>query len=127
MARNLSNVDYRHRLALIAETDTEPIGVVRYEPTNDPELVELGLVVVDDWQNRGLGRILLRVILRAAESNGIHRFRADILAENRRMLSLLASESQIQTWESGAGVTTVSFTSRSNDIALDTVPRTGSR
>jgi RimJ/RimL family protein N-acetyltransferase len=112
MAHYLSNVDYRHRLALIAETDIQPVGVARYDCTNDPDLVELGLAIVDDWQNRGLGRILLREILRAAEENGIHRFCADVLAENRRMLRLLATESQIQNWKTEAGVTTVSLTSR---------------
>ena len=112
MAHHLSNVDYVHRLALIAESDMEPVGVGRYEPTHDPDLVELGLVIVDDWQNRGLGRILLRELLRAAEGNGIHRFCADVLGENRRMLHLLATEAQIHDWDTGAGVTTVSLTSR---------------
>jgi RimJ/RimL family protein N-acetyltransferase len=112
MARKLSNVDYQRRLALIAEAGGEPIGVVRYESTEDPAQAELGLVVVDDWQNRGLGRILLREILRAAEGNGIHRFRADILAENHRILRLLATEAQIEDSESGAGVTTISLTAR---------------
>jgi RimJ/RimL family protein N-acetyltransferase len=79
MARYLSSVDHRVRVALIAESDSEPIGVARYEPTNDPDSVELGLIVVDDWQNRGLGRLLLREIFRAAEANGIHRFYAHVL------------------------------------------------
>jgi RimJ/RimL family protein N-acetyltransferase len=112
MAHYLSNVDYRYRLALIAETEMEPIGVVRYERTDDPDLVELGLIVVDDWQNRGLGRILLRKILRAAERNGFHRFLAYVLAGNRRMLRLLETEGQIQNWKTEAGVIAVSLTSR---------------
>jgi RimJ/RimL family protein N-acetyltransferase len=112
MVRHLSNVDYCHRLALIAETEMEPVGVARYEPTTDPGLVELGLVIVDGWQNRGLGRILLREILRAAEGNGIHRFCAEVLGENHRMLHLLATEARIQDCKTEAGVTTVSFTSR---------------
>ena len=112
MAHYLSNVDYHYRLALIAETEFEPIGVVRYERTDDPDLVELGLIIVDDWQNRGLGRILLRKILRAAEGNGFHRFLAYLLAGNRRMLRLLETEGQIQDWKIEAGVTTVSLTSR---------------
>jgi RimJ/RimL family protein N-acetyltransferase len=112
MAHHLSNVDYCRRLALIAETDVEPIGVARYEPTEDPDQAELGLVVVDDWQNRGLGRILLREILRAAEGNGIHRFRADVLAENRRMLRLLATDTHIEHWKTEGCVTTISLTPR---------------
>ena len=112
MARNLANVDYFHRLALIAEAGIEPVGVARYAPTNDPELVELGMLIVDDWQNRGLGRILLRKILHGAEGNGIHRFCAEVLAENRRMLRLLAAECQIQNWKTEAGVTSVSLIAR---------------
>ncbi len=112
MARYLSNVDNRDRLALIAETDNEPVGVARYEPTNDPGLVELSLIVVDDWQDRGIGRILLREVFRAAEGNGIHRFCAHVLSENRRMLRLLVTEGQIQGSKTAAGVTTVWLTAR---------------
>ena len=107
MARHLSNVNATDRLALVAETGDQHIGVARYERTDDPDVVELALVIVDDWQNRGLGRILLREILRAAGRNGIHRFRADVLAENRRMMRLLATEGRILDRKTGAGVTTV--------------------
>jgi GNAT superfamily N-acetyltransferase len=112
MARYLSSVDHRNRVALIAETETEPIGVARYELTNDPDAVELGLLVVDAWQNRGLGRILLREIFRAAEENGIRRLCAYVLGENTRMLRLLASESQIQDSTVEAGIIALSFTAR---------------
>ncbi len=110
MARYLSSVDHCNRAALIAETDGEPIGVARYEVTKDAGSVELGLLVIDAWQNQGLGRILLREILRAAEENGIHRFCAYVLGENRRMLRLLASECQIQNSTVEAGMVALSFT-----------------
>src|SRR5437899_5669569 len=80
MARYLANAHYVNRMALIAETGSEFLGVARYERTEDPDVVELGLVIVDEWQNRGLGRIMLREILEVAKKNGIHRFRADVLA-----------------------------------------------
>jgi RimJ/RimL family protein N-acetyltransferase len=83
------------------------VGVGRYERTPDPEVVELGLVVLDEWQNRGLGRVLLRETLRVAQSNGIHRFRADVLSENRRMLRLLATEAEVVSRKMEAGVTTL--------------------
>jgi GNAT superfamily N-acetyltransferase len=110
MARYLSSVDQCNRVALIAETDIEPIGVARYEPTNDPDSVELGLIVVDDWQNRGLGRILLREVFHVAEGKGIHRFCAHVPGENRRMLHLLATEGQIHDSKIEAGMITLSFT-----------------
>ena len=112
MARYLSSVDQCNRVALVAETDIEPIGVARYEPTNDPDSVELGLIVVDDWQNRCLGRILLREIVLAAEANCIHRFCAHILGENRRMLRLLATQGQIHDSKIEAGTITLTFTPR---------------
>ena len=110
MARYLSHLDSVDRFALVAEVNSELAAVARYERTAEPGLVELGLVVLDAWQNRGLGRILLREIMQAAERNGIHRFRADVLAENRRMLRLLATEAHIYDRKTEAGVTTLFLT-----------------
>lgn len=107
MARYLANVNYTNRMAVVAEADGELMGVARYERTNDPDVVELGLVVGDQWQGRGLGRILLREIVHAAERNGIRRLRADVLSENRRMLRLLAEECKILERKTEAGITTL--------------------
>jgi GNAT superfamily N-acetyltransferase len=104
MARYLANVNQTNRMALVAEAQGEPVGVGRYERTNDPEVVDLALVVLDEWQNRGLGRILLRETFKAGKSNGISKFRADVLAENRRMLRLLAQESEILERKTEAGI-----------------------
>jgi RimJ/RimL family protein N-acetyltransferase len=112
MARHLANVNETNRLALAAEVDSEVVAIARYEPLMDSDAVELALVVADAWQNRGLGRILLRAILGAAEANGIHRFRADVLAENRRMLRLLATEGDIYDRKTEAAVSTLLFTAR---------------
>jgi GNAT superfamily N-acetyltransferase len=64
-AHLFANVDYRRRLALVAEHPTdgaepELISVGRYEPTERPDTAELAFVIQDGWQGRGLGRILLR-------------------------------------------------------------------
>jgi RimJ/RimL family protein N-acetyltransferase len=112
MARYLANVNYTNRMALVAEARGEPIGVGRYERTSDPHVVELGLVVVDQWQGRGLGRILLREIVKAAVSRGIRRFRADVLSENRRMLRLLAEECEIIERKTETGITTLLLNAR---------------
>jgi GNAT superfamily N-acetyltransferase len=134
MAWRFSHVNYTNRMALVAETaDSDPpqlMAVGRYERTRpesarsgppDPEptvesnnnsnqhsdTAELGLVVLDQWQGLGLGRILLRQILAVAARNGITRFTADILAENRRMLHLLATEARVIQSKSSGGVTTL--------------------
>lgn len=128
MAWRFSHVNYTNRMALVAETaDSDPpqlMAVGRYErtqhepthappheSTNDPDIAELGLVVLDQWQGRGLGRILLRQTLAVAASNGITRFTADILADNRRMLHLLATEARVVQSKSSGGVTTLLLSS----------------
>lgn len=110
MARYLAHANVTNRFALVAEIGADLAAVARYERTSDPGVVELGLVVLDAWQNRGLGRIMLRGILDVAERNGIQRFRADVLAENRRMLHLLTSEGVISERKTEAGVVTLFFT-----------------
>ena len=42
----------------------------------------------DRWQGKGLGTALFTELLRVAESRGIRVFRADVLADNARMLDL---------------------------------------
>jgi RimJ/RimL family protein N-acetyltransferase len=110
-AWRFSHVDYTSRMALVAEcADSNPPGLIaiaRYERSEEPGVVELGLVVLDPWQNRGLGRIMIRALLEAAARNGISRFRAEILSDNRRMLHLLATEAHILESKSQSGITTV--------------------
>ena len=43
----------------------------------------------DAWQRRGLGTILLSALLEHAESRGITRFLAYVLADNHRMMRLV--------------------------------------
>ena len=98
-ARFLAAVDHRRRFALVAEDAGVPeptlVGVARYEPWPDDETVELAVVVQDSWQGRGLGTLLLQDLMHAAELNGIRRFRAYVLAENRRMLHLLSRHGDV--------------------------------
>ena len=97
-AHFLANVDYDRRLALVAEDVTAPatrlIGVARYEPGGD-DIAEIALVVEDTWQGKGVGTRLLTELFRAAAENGITRFRAFTLADNRRMLGLLARHADV--------------------------------
>lgn len=76
----------------------------RYEPTEDEGTVEMAFVVEDRWQNKGLGTILLKDLLRAAEARGIRRFRAYVLAENERMLRLLSRHAHILEQKTERGV-----------------------
>ncbi len=115
-AHHFAHVDYRSRMALVAERSLEwrpeLIGVARYEPSGEEDTAEVALVVQDYWQGKGLGTILLQDILRAAEANDIRRFCAQVLADNGRMLRLLAAQTHITQQETRRGVTEVSFRRR---------------
>src|SRR5712692_771247 len=121
-ARAFANVDYRQRMAVVAEVDDgqepELIGVARYGPSDEATTADIGLVVADGWQGLGLGSLLLEEILRAGEQRGIHEFSADVLTENRRALRLLARHTAITRRTVASGVTSVVFGRRA-DSALE--------
>ena len=118
-----ANVDYVRRLALVAERETvagwQLIAVGRYEPAGEPETAEVAFVVEDSWQGRGLGGILLDAVLGAAEARGIRRFRAYVLADNHRMLRLLATRTQVEERKTEEGVTGLWF----RRVPADATPR----
>ena len=121
-AHAFANVDYRQRMAVVAEVDDgqepELIGVARYGPSDEATTADVGLVVADGWQGLGLGSLLLEEILRAGEQRGIHEFSADVLTENRRALRLLARHTAITRRTVASGVTSVVFGRRA-DSALE--------
>jgi RimJ/RimL family protein N-acetyltransferase len=112
-ARFLAAVDHQRRFALIADDGDPPtlVAVARYEPLPDAkETVELAVVVEDRWQGKGLGTLLLRELLRAAEVNGILRFRAYVLADNRRMLHVLTRQTEVLERRLERGVVELTLT-----------------
>jgi len=107
-ARILANVDYQKRMAIVAVgPGGQLIAVARYDYDETAEEAEIALVVQDRWQGKGLGTILMTELLRTAEAKGIHRFRAYVLAENRRMLDLLARTTQVLERQTERGVTSL--------------------
>jgi RimJ/RimL family protein N-acetyltransferase len=92
-------VDHTDHEALVAVPllSTQIVGECRFIRLPDqPDTAEVGVTVVDAWQGRGLGSALLaRLSERAAEA-GIEYFTAEVLAENRTMLSLLPSLGQVE-------------------------------
>ena len=118
-ARLLATVDYRTRLALVAERGPAPapelVGVARYEPTDNPDTAEVAFVVQDGLQGQGLGAILLGHLLDAAEARGIRRFRAYVLGDNRRMLDLLTRFTNIRERQLDAGVINLLFERRTTE------------
>jgi RimJ/RimL family protein N-acetyltransferase len=110
-----AHVDYRARLALVAEDAGALRGVARWEPGPAAGVAEIAIIVEDAWQCRGLGGLLLDALLTAADARGIRRFTADVLAENRPMLRLIARFGDVLHRDLEAGVLTVDFARRAVD------------
>jgi GNAT superfamily N-acetyltransferase len=114
-ARFLAQVDHCSRQALVVESPTDPdalIAVARYEPTSAADTVEVAFVVQDDWQNRGLGTVLFAELLAAAAMTGHRRFRAWVLADNRRMLDLITRLGEVLDQSIEQGIVDLTFRTR---------------
>jgi GNAT superfamily N-acetyltransferase len=67
-----------------------PVGVARFfRMAAEPQTAEFAVVVVDAWQNQGIGRLLLRRLLAAARERGIRYLSGQIMADNAPMLHIL--------------------------------------
>ena len=90
---HLTEIDYFDHFAWVAVLTARPdvgIGVGRYvRLADDPQLAEAALTVLDDYQGRGLGTLLLGILAATARMAGIERFRAYVLEANQPMLDLL--------------------------------------
>ena len=83
-----TNVDYRHRMALIALINDEMAGVARYDRKADTDEAEVAFVIEDRHQGRGLGSLLLEHLAAAARERGVQTFFAETMADNRAMLGV---------------------------------------
>jgi GNAT superfamily N-acetyltransferase len=92
MVRYLTEIDHHDHEAMIAldEKTGEGLGVARYVRNPErPDAAEVAVTVIDDWQGRGIGTLLLEVLSARAREEGIATFTALMLAANEDMLDLL--------------------------------------
>lgn len=94
LAQQLTAVDGRDRVAFgafcYAGAAPRLVGVSRYVREDDPQSCELAVTVADDWQDRGLGGLLLRYLIAHARSHDLRRMRSLDSASNQQMRDLVA-------------------------------------
>jgi ribosomal protein S18 acetylase RimI-like enzyme len=85
------DIDFRNHVALaaLAQEDgrTVIVGGGRYI-VFEPGRAEMAFVVIDDWQGRGIGSILLRHLIKIARNAGLQELTAEVLPENAAMLKV---------------------------------------
>jgi len=106
MAGYLTDIDHHHHEAMIAidEQTGEGVGIARYvRDPQRPHVAEVALTVIDDWQGRGLGVLLLEVISARAREQGVTTFTGLILATNDEVMGLLKHLDAVRIVDCDAG------------------------
>ena len=111
-----TQVDYRDRLALIVVVAGEMIAVGRYERTTG-SVAEVAFLVEDRHQGRGLGQLLLEHLAQAAREHGISRFTAEVLPDNRKMMTVFTEAGYHAARQFEDGVIVVAFDIRPTDTS----------
>ena len=88
LAASLLEPDWVERGALAGWLGDRIVGIANYVRLRDPATAEAAFVVADEEQGRGIGTRLLEQLAARAAETGIGRFVAEVLAENRQMLSV---------------------------------------
>lgn len=87
--KRFTQVDYDNRVALILTVGEDMVAVGRYDRLDDSD-AEVAFLVQDDQQGRGVGQLLLEHLAEAARERQVKRFVAEILPQNRRMVSVFS-------------------------------------
>ena len=109
-----TQVDHEHHEAIgaIDCASGSGIGVARMMRgvDGDEACAEAAVAVVDEWQGRGLGGVLLERLAQRAREIGVERFLAVLRTNNRKMLELFKRAGEVEVRDSESGVLTIAVT-----------------
>jgi acetyltransferase len=90
VVRRFVEVDHDRRECLLALAGDAVVGLADYVLLSGcPAAAEIGVVIADGWQRRGLGPRLVAGLLSIASERGVSTVRAHTLADNARVHRLL--------------------------------------
>ena len=106
------NVDFTEHVALVAvmEEGGRPVivGGGRYVLVR-PKTAELAFTVVDEYQGRGIGVLLMRHLITLAREAGLEELIAEVLPNNTAMLKVLARSGLDITTKRESGIVHVAL------------------
>ncbi len=92
MIEKFTDLDYVQAVAFAAvvhdDSKDKFVGVSRYNTTPDGTECECAVTVLDDWQGKGLGAMLMTHLIEVAKSRGIQRMWSVDSADNVAMSDL---------------------------------------
>jgi acetyltransferase len=81
-------VDYARSMSIVAESDGRIVGLAEYVAAPGEHSAEVAVVIADEWQGAGLGRVLFGALLAHAANQGLARLRGEAFADNAPILAL---------------------------------------
>jgi acetate---CoA ligase (ADP-forming) len=117
-AAEASGVD---RLALVGRHDGRVVALASYDGLREPGVAEVAFAVLDDLQRRGIGMRMLEQLAAIAAQRGIHRFDAEVMADNRLMLGVFKNVGFAVRREGSVGELTVSLDITPTDAVLQRI------
>jgi acyl-CoA synthetase (NDP forming)/GNAT superfamily N-acetyltransferase len=84
----LTTVDYVSRMAFVALLGDDVIGMASYDLSPGGSEAEAAFIVDDEHQGRGLATLLVEYLVVAARESGLEALTAQVLPNNRRMVSV---------------------------------------
>jgi RimJ/RimL family protein N-acetyltransferase len=94
-AQELTSVDYHERMAMVAaivsEHQEKLVGLAQYSllDHSTQSLAEVGVIVRDDYQGRGIGLLLMQHLARYASDHGIETLVGTVHLANQRVLRFI--------------------------------------
>jgi len=120
---HFTTVDMVDRAALAVYLRDEFIAWASYERWTGRNEAEAAFMVDDQHHGRGIATLLLEHLAAIARSNGIERFTAEVLADNRGMLAVFAKAGWPLQRRFESGVVDLDWDLATTEEFLDTVER----
>ena len=90
--QRLANIDYQSDLAIVGVVPKsggdEIVAMAQYFLDPKTQQAEVAFIVQDEWQDKGLGTLLLDYLVQIARQRGVRRFFAKVLPTNKAMLAV---------------------------------------
>jgi acyl-CoA hydrolase/GNAT superfamily N-acetyltransferase len=90
--QQITNVDYSQNLAIVgtvpAVAGEQIVGIAQYFLDPKTCAAEVAFLVQDEWQQKGMGTILLEYLTEIAKRRGVKSFYAKVLPTNKPMLTV---------------------------------------
>jgi acyl-CoA synthetase (NDP forming)/GNAT superfamily N-acetyltransferase len=120
---HFTTVDFVDRAAFVVEQHGEFLGWASYERWTNRTDAEVAFHVDDQQRGKGIATLLLEHLAAVAHDNGIERFTAQTLGENRAMLSVFAKAGWPVHRRFESGVVDVDFSLDETAEYIDSVER----